>query len=431
MVSIVRPGQSYLPRIIDAELAQLLADLPAVSLDGPKGVGKTSTARQVAASAFDLDDPVTLDLIRSDPERLTLAAEPVLIDEWHRYPPAWDIVRRAVDDDARPGRFILTGSASPKSPATHSGAGRILPIRMRPMTLPERGVGSPTVGLGELLSGTRAPLTGDTDVGLTTYVDEMLASGLPGIRGAAPRSRRRLLDGYLQLVIDRDFPDAGAEVRYPTMLRRWMTACAAATATSATHESIRDAATGGEGDKPAKSTTIPYRDTLERLWILDPLAAWAPTHNHLQRLTNAPKHHLVDPALSAALVGATADSLLSGSDQGPRAVSDGPFLGALFESMAALTLRVFAQHAEARVFHLRTFGGRHEVDLIIERPDGRVVAIEVKLSSTVDNADVKHLAWLADEIGDQLLDAVVVTTGRHAYRRRDGIGVVPLALLGP
>ena len=110
---------------------------------------------------------------------------------------------------------------------------------------------------------------------------------------------------------------------------------------------------------------------------------------------------------------------------------DGTLLGALFESLVALSVRVYAQGAEAHVGHLRTKGGAREIDLLAVRDDDRVVAIEVKLSATVDDRDVRHLRWLREELGDGVLDAVVVTTGRHAYRRPDGIAVVPAVLLGP
>ncbi len=213
-------------------------------------------------------------------------------------------------------------------------------------------------------------------------------------------------------------------VRHPGTMRRWLTAHAAASSI------IRDAATAGESQKPAKTTTIPYREALERIWVLEPLEAWAPTHSPLNRLVSSPKHHLVDPALSARLVGLGGHALLSG--QGPTAVArDGTFLGSLFESLTALSLRVFAQAGEARVFHFRTKGGEREVDFILERDDRSVIALEVKLSETVHDRDVRHLSWLRDRIGDQLLDAAVITTGRHDYRRNDGIGVIPLALLGP
>lgn len=109
---------------------------------------------------------------------------------------------------------------------------------------------------------------------------------------------------------------------------------------------------------------------------------------------------------------------------------DGTLLGNLFESLVAQSVHVYAQASRARISHLRTHGGEHEVDLIAERRDGRVVALEVKLTATVDDADVRHLRWLADRIGDNLLDAVVISTGHEAYRRQDGVGVVPAALLG-
>ena len=210
-----------------------------------------------------------------------------------------------------------------------------------------------------------------------------------------------------------------------------MEAYAAATATTATYETIRDAATSGQGDKPAKTTTLPYRDILQRLWILEPLSAWLPTKNQLSRLSKPPKHHLADPALAARLIGADADALLKGQNVGPPVPRDGLLLGHLFESLVTLCVRVYAQQAEARIYHLRTRGGRHEVDLIIERSDHRVVAMEVKLGTTVDDEDVKHLRWLQDQLGNELLDSVVIYTGTTAYRRQDDIAVIPAALLGP
>ena len=257
------------------------------------------------------------------------------------------------------------------------------------------------------------------------------AALVAGLRHLTGRPLRAQLDGYLNRIVDTDFVEMGRDVRRPQLLRRWMAAYAAATATSASYETIRDAATPGEADKPAKTTTAPYRDTLERLWILDPVPAWLPARNAIARLTRSPKHHLVDPALAARLLGIGADALLSGQEAGPRVPRDGTLLGHLFESLVTLSVRVYAQAAEAAVGHMRTAGGRQEVDLIVERDDRRVVAVEVKLSRAVDDADVRHLHWLREHLGEDLLDAVMVTTGPQAYRRPDGIAVVPAALLGP
>ena len=187
----------------------------------------------------------------------------------------------------------------------------------------------------------------------------------------------------------------------------------------------------GDGDKPAKTTTLPYRDLLERLWILDPIEAWLPTRNRISRISSPPKHQLADPALAARLLGVDAGALLEGRSAGPSISRDGTLLGALFESLVALSMHTYAQAAEARVKRLRTAGGKHEVDLIVERADGRVLAVEVKLSRDPSDRDARHLHWLAERIGDELLDALIVTTGPEAYRRKDGIGVVPATLLGP
>jgi predicted AAA+ superfamily ATPase len=252
------------------------------------------------------------------------------------------------------------------------------------------------------------------------------------MRQLPARLRRAQLDGYIDRIIDRDFPDLGHQPRNPAALRRWMLAYAAATATSASWETVRDAATGGESEKPARTTVMPYRDVLERLYVLDPVPGWKPTHSQLSRLTEPPKHHLADPALATALLGLDSGRLLAGDEPAIAVPRDGTFLGALFESLVTQSVRVYAQTAEATVGHLRTFAGEREIDLIVQRGDGRVLAIEVKLRPVPRDEDVAHLRWLREQIGANLLDAVVVTTGPEAYRRpEDGIAVVPAALLGP
>ena len=331
----------------------------------------------------------------------------------------------------RPGQYLLTGSATPSPDApVHSGAGRIVQVRMRPLSFAERGLCPTTVAVADLLSGSRPAIDGDSSLTLPDYVQEILASGFPGIRSLPERARRAQLDGYLARVIDRDFPEQGHPVRRPASLRAWLAAYAAATATTASYNTILNAATPGEGDKPAKTTVIGYRDVLTALWLLDPVPGWSPSRSALARLQEAPKHHLADPALAARLLGATHDSLLSG-DSLPLSPRDGTLLGALFESLVALSVRVAAQNAEASTWHMRTRNGNHEVDFILQRSDHKVVALEVKLAGTVSDKDTVHLRWLAQALGSDLLDAAVVTTGQHAYRRTDGIAVIPLALLGP
>ena len=420
----------YQPRVVDAPLRELVEGLPAVSVEGAKGVGKTATAQRLAASVVELDQQGYQANVAADPQIVATFAAPVLIDEWQLVPAVWDVVRREVDRDRTAGRFILTGSAAPaKNARIHSGAGRIVRLTMRPMSLPERGVTSPTVSLGNLLGGDRPAVSGQTEFGLVEYTREILASGFPGIRQDPPRLRARQLDSYITNALDRDIPDLGINVRRPRALRSWLTAYAAATATTANYGVILNAATPGEAEKLSRPTANIYRELLERIWLLDPLPAWIPAFNPLKRLSQAPKHHLVDPALAARLLGATEKSLL-GDDVTKPIPREGTLLGAFFESLAALTVRVFAESNSALVSHMRTSNGDHEIDLIVERDDHHVLAIEVKLAGSVSRDDVKHLTWLESQIGNRLIDKVLINTGPVAHRLPDGTAVVPLALLG-
>jgi predicted AAA+ superfamily ATPase len=421
----------YLSRVVDCEIGELLGSLAAVSIEGPKGVGKTETAKRLAKTIRELDDLALQAIASADVQQLLRGEKPILLDEWHRVPSTWDAVRRAVDIDSKPNQFLLTGSANPANPPTHSGAGRMVTVRMRPLALSERKIERPSVSFAELMCGNRPYICGDTTFGLVRYVEEIVRSGFPGMRHLSGRALRAQLDSYLLRIVDRDFQEQGLNVRNPEGLRRWMAAYAAATATTASFETIRDASTSGHGNKPAKTTVQPYKDILERLWILESVPAWIPTRNHLSGLSQPPKHHLADPALAVQLLGLDEHALLDAKETSHLIPRDGNLLGNLFESLVTLSVRVLAQAVEARVKHLRTKAGLHEVDLIVERGDQKVLAIEVKLSSSINDDDVRNLKWLEGKLGSDLLDAIVINTGPNAYRRKDGIAVIPAFLLGP
>jgi predicted AAA+ superfamily ATPase len=293
---------------------------------------------------------------------------------------------------------------------------------MRPMALHERGATRPTISLRTLLDGGRPAIAGETAYLVSDYFAAIDASGFPGIATQPARLRRGQLDAYLQRVVDRDLPEQGLALRRPETLLRWMRAYAAASSTTTAYSGILDATTAGDGSQPAKTTTIAYRDHLTALWLLDPVPGWSPSRNPMTRLQQAPKHQLADPALAARLLNLSAATLAT--------AVGAAMAGPLFESLATLTVRVAAQAAEARVGHLRTRNGDHQVDLVVEGPDGQVVGIEVKLAAAVTDRDVRHLQWLREQLPDQVVDLVIVTTGTTAYRRRDGVAVVPLALLG-
>lgn len=419
----------YLKRLVDDQLDELLKALPAIAIQGARGVGKTTTARIRAGSVFQLEKTTDQTLVQADARIILEEEAPVLVDEWLQVPEVWNVVRTAVDEERVPGRFILTGSASPARDAKiHSGAGHILPISMRPLSLYERKLCQPTVSFAELLQGSQPQISGSSPLRPKDYIKEIVASGFPGIRQSPPENRQQQLEAYIDLAVERDLPKLGYTVRKPHVLRSWLSAYAAATATAVSFADILAAATTGEPKKPTRTTILSYREMLTRILLLDPLPAWAHARSPLPQVIKAAKHHLVDPALAAALIGVNAKSLLSGKAS---KIEDRTLAEALFESLVTLSVRVLAQHAGAKVYHLRTFGSEQEVDLIVEKPDGSILAIDTKLSTQVTDKDAHHLVWLDKELGARVLDRVIINTGDYAYRRPDGIAVVPLGLLGP
>jgi predicted AAA+ superfamily ATPase len=424
---------NYKPRIIDAILEDYVQGLPAVSLVGAKGVGKTSTAKRFAATVLELDVNAAARVIASNSGDLTAIKErPVLIDEWSREPVSWDVVRRIVDENQASGQFILTGSASEKGLSIHSGAARIVEIQMRPLSMEERQVSSPVVRLGDLLNG-KLPshLYEKSEFTLGEYAHEIFVSGFPGIRQYSDRMIKAQLNGYIAAIIKKEFSEHGAPVRKPLVLKSWMTAYAAATATTASYNTILRASTSGEDRKPSKDATLAYRDILDSLYITDRVEPWLPTDNLFGALGKTPKHYLVDSALAARLLRLSEGSLLDGT-QKPMigANRDNSVLGRLFENMVASSLKVYAQKTDADLFHLRTPDGRHEVDFIIEH-ESTIIGIEVKLSHQVTKEDVRHLDWLEARLApDKRYVKVVINVGTHAYQRDDKTIVIPFALLG-
>jgi len=424
-------NQNYITRLADSLLEKYIKGLPAIAIEGPKAVGKTETASRYANTIFSLDNERVRESLTAEPEQINTTEPPVLIDEWQYYPDIWNRVRRSVDAGSPPGSFLLTGSAYPIGAKIHSGAGRIVTMRMRPLSLQERGLAPSLVSIKQCLAGTLPKHPASiSEAAEVDYIQEIASSGFPGIRTSSKLVQAQLIKSYLSNIAAVDFPDAGYNLRRPDSLYRWMTAYAAATGTTASYSEILDAATAGEGDKPSKATSVAYRDMLQTLWILDDVEPWIPIGGEFKRLKQRPKHFLADPALAAALLGYDVDSLRFGTDESSYDRKYGSILGRLFESLVALSLKTYAQLNDAHLRHFRTQNGDREVDFIIEK--GRdIIAIEVKYSPEISKNDVKHLVWLREKYGPRCKELIVVTAGPYAYRRKeDGILVVPAALLG-
>lgn len=416
----------YFPRLIDRELEDVFPDLPAISIEGVRGCGKTSTALQIAKTVYRLDEDSHLQQVRANPRRAAHSQPPVLFDEWQRYPQIWDVVRREVDDGAAAGSFLLTGSAAPKAGSTtHTGAGRIVGIRMRPMTLAERGVVTPAVSLSQMLESKAfsTEIFGRTKMTAQEYAEQIVCSGLPAIFPKNSRLWRRELQSYLDRAVDVELREGDYPIRDIFALKTWLTAYARHVGTAAKYNKILDSATATDGVQPTSKTTLRYRNALQNLWLLDPLEPWNSPSTKIARVSSSPVHHLADPALAARLLDLDVDDLLL-PESGKR-------FGQLFESLAVLCVRCIAEHRGWQARSLRTRDGDHEVDIVVQASASRIIGIEVKLSTSITDDDVKHLRWFSRQLGPACRDLVVLYAGETAYRRvEDNIAVIPLACLG-
>jgi uncharacterized protein len=416
------PGMSYLPRIVDAELMDSLASAGAVLIEGPKACGKTETARQAARSEVLLDVDQRSRLAAAvDPSLVLDGAEPRLIDEWQREPEIWNHVRRAVDDRGGPGHFILTGSSVPRDDDTrHVGAGRFIRLRMRPMTLSEAGRSAGTVSLAAVLAGDPVRAT---DPGLTVrqIADLVCVGGWPGALGMTVPQAQRLLRGYVTEVARVEVQRVDGVRRDPEAVGRLLRSLARNVATSASINLLRADVNGAEGSLKAE-TVASYLDALARLMVTENLPAWAPSLRSRTRLRAAAVRHFVDPSLAVAAARATPERLLG----------DLRWLGLLFENLAVRDLRVHAQALGAQVFAYRDETGL-EADAIIEMPDGRWAAFEVKLGLGEVDLAAEHLLRLRGRVdaaaaGEPLALAVITATG-YGYVREDGVAVIPIGAL--
>lgn len=359
----------------------------------------------------------------ADPGLVLAGPTPRLIDEWQIEPRIWDHVRRAVDDRSRPGQFILTGSAVPPDDITrHSGAGRLTRLRMRPMTLYESGRGSGAVSLAALLRG-EPPAAPDPGLTVADLAEEVALGGWPGFRGLTTSQGLSAVRDYLVEVQRVDVERVEGRRRDPDRVARLVRSLARNVATYAAATTL--AADTGGADNPLKDDTVrEYLAALERLMIVEDQPAWAPRMRSRGALRSAAKRHFVDPSLAVAALDTTPERLLG----------DLETLGFLFESLVVRDLRVYAQAGDARVLQFRDATGL-EVDAVVESRAGTWMAFEVKLGGGQIEAAAQTLLRFAAKVdtehtGPPATLGVIVASG-YAYRRPDGIDVIPIGALRP
>lgn len=404
----------YRQRLLDALLGSLLADVPALLLVGPRAVGKTTTALRHARTVVRLDRAAEATAFQADPDAaLRSLPEPVLLDEWQMVPGVLGAVKRAVDADPRPGRFLITGSArGDLDEQMWPGTGRLVRLAMFGMTVGER-VGSSASPFLDAVTGDDFVVSPAQPPDLRGYVELALRGGFPDpVLDRSADTRQRWLESYVEQLITRDaeLVDGG---RDPLRLRRYFEAYALSSG------GIPDERTLYEAAAINRKTAIAYERLLANLLVVESTPAW--TSNRIKRLSLSPKRYLTDSALVGGALRLDENAVLR----------DGDLLGRLLETFVAAQLRAELPIARSRprLYHLRQQQGRHEVDLVIEQAGGGIVAIEVKASASPTTTDARHLAWLRGQLGERFVAGVLLHTGPRAFRLSEQILAVPICAL--
>lgn len=400
--------------MIDPLITELLSELPALLVVGPRATGKTTTAARHAARIVRLDRADEAASFRANPDVALLdLPEPVLLDEWQAVPEVLGAVKRAVDSDNRPGRYLLAGSVRADiDTETWPGTGRVVRVPMYPLTVAEQ-TGKVTQPLVDRLIGGEELVAAADTPDLRGYIDLALQGGFPEAALAlSGRVRERWLESYVEQLLTRDALTLNGS-RDPTRLGRYFEAYALNSAGLADHKTIYDSA--GINRK----TALAYDRLLKNLMVVDELPAW--TSNRLRRLVLSPKRFLIDSALLGGVLGVDTAGVMR----------DGNLLGRVLETFVTAQLRAEATVAAARprLYHIRTEQGRVEIDIVAELRGQRIIGIEVKADSAPSGQDARHLAWLRDNLGDRFIAGVVFHTGPATYPLGNRIVAAPISTL--
>lgn len=418
--------KKYLPRLADMVLANKLEAFGAVYINGPKWCGKTSTAEQHAKSALYMQDPDTLtaNLKAADtkPSLLLAGDKPRLLDEWQVAPVLWDAVRFAVDKNGgESGQYILTGSSAVKDGATmHTGTGRISRMTMRPMSLYESKESNGQVSLKVLFNGS-ADIEGISELTIEKLAFALARGGWPASIAKSESIALQQVYEYLDATINEDVSKIDDVQRDPVRVRSLMRSLARNISSEASLPTIR-ADMRGEDERMSEDTIASYMNALSKLFVTEDLRAWNPSVRSKTAVRTTPTRHFVDPSIAAAALHLNPDGLLK----------DFNTFVLLFESLAVRDLRIYAETIDGEVFHYRDSYGM-EADAVVQLKDGRWGAIEVKTGSTeIENAAIKLLK-LKEVVDTEKMNEpsflMVLTASQYAYRREDGVLIVPIGCL--
>ncbi len=420
----------YLQRLVDSIVEETLAVSGVVHMKGPKYCGKTWTSKHHCNSFYQLDLPDgdyrNLRMAKTDLKYVLNGDYPRLIDEWQLLPAVWDAVRNTVDEEGRKGMYILSGSSTPKKESRpfHSGLGRIAPVHMRTMSLFESKDSDGAVSLKDMFEGNfvNTPIK---DISLDTLLNLTVRGGWPGNLGLNPSQAAKAMSVYARQICYEDLLTVDSR-KDPARMMRVLRSLSRNESTLASKNVIAGDIKEFDDDTITDDTVGEYISVLDRMCLIENQEAFNPNLRSSVRVGKTPKRHLTDPALAISALGLTKDMLLN----------DLNTFGFMFEAMCERDLQIYAYVNGGNLRHYRD-GKRRKIDAVVEMPDGRWGAFEIKLGEDGIDEGAENLKKIDAMIRDDPKGkppeflAVVCGMSSAAYRRDDGVYVVPITSLGP
>ena len=421
--------KDYKTRIVDNILKEKLESKGAVVIEGPKWCGKTTTAMEVAGSVLRMDEPskreVNIQLSEIDPSRLLQGNTPRLIDEWQIAPKLWDATRYEVDTRREVGQFILTGSAVPvdSKDITHSGTGRFTWLTMRPMSLFESGESSGDVSLEELFN-CPDKINGINDLDIDKLAFVTCRGGWPSAIGMKAKAALSQAVDYYEAVVKSDINRADGVSKNPERVKRLMKSFARNQGAQIANTLIRDDIKANDTESLNEDTVASYISALKKIFVIEDMPAWNPNLRSKTAIRSSDTRYYIDPSIASAALGIGPNDL----------INDLNTLGLLFETMCVRDLRVYSESIGGEILHYRDKSGL-ECDTVIHLRNGKYGLAEIKLGGQrLIEEGVTNLKKLYEKIDTTKMPApsfmmIVVGTGDFAYRREDGIYIVPIGCL--
>ena len=420
--------KTYIPRIVDEELKEKLESKGAVLIIGPKWCGKSTTALQQANSSIFMQDPTNqyqnIMLAKVSPKRLLSGDSPRLIDEWQIVPSIWDAVRFEIDQRNEFGQFILTGSATPpdNEKIHHSGIGRITRLVMRPMSLFESKDSNGDVSLSDLFNGD-CDIEGFTEKTLDDIAYLVCRGGWPNAIIENKKIALRQAIDYYDGLINYDIYKLDDVKRKSDRMNLLMKSYARNISSQASIATIRKDMIQNDVSTLNEETISSYIAVLKKLYVIENLPAWNPNLRSKTAVRTTETRHFVDPSIACAALGMGPDDL----------INDLHTFGLLFESLCIRDLRIYAQRLDGEVYHYRD-STNLEADAVIHLRNGKYGIIEVKLfeEDSIEQG-AKNLLKLQEKIDTTVMKKpsflMVLTATPYAYKREDGVYVVPITCL--